>query len=218
MMNGERKHVNTRVYKNNLASLTSTNQVFTLLVHLGYLTYDAKSEEVYIPNRELMEEFKDATQEEAPEYRMLGMLLNDSMKLLQDTWDRKADKVARSIEKSHMYACSPKDYNNELALSIAVSFAYYAANEFYTIYPEAPAGKGYADLTFIPVDQAHPAMVIELKWSKGVETALDQIRDKNYTDRLRHYAGNILCVGISYEKTDAKDAAYKEHTCVIEQM
>ncbi len=133
------------------------------------------------------------------------------MDLLKATWDHQADKVAEAVEKSHNNACAPIDYNNEHALSIAVSFAYYAARAYYTIIPEAPAGKGYADLTFIPVNPMHPAMVIELKWNKTVKTGIDQIREKNYT-------GNILCVGISYEKTDANDPAYKKHTCIIEQL
>lgn len=103
-------------------------------------------------------------------------------------------------------------------MSNAVSFAYYSARAYYTIIPEAPAGKGYADLTFIPVDNRHPAMVVELKWEKTVDTAIDQIRKKRYTERLENYAGNILCVGISYEKTDAKDLSYKKHTCIIERL
>ena len=54
MMQGDRKSVNAKAYKNNLASLASLNQVYTLLVHLGYLTYDAQNKDVRIPNRELM--------------------------------------------------------------------------------------------------------------------------------------------------------------------
>ena len=118
------------------------------------------------------------------------------MDLLKATWDHQADKVAEAVEKSHNNACAPIDYNNEHALSIAVSFAYYAARAYYTI---------------IPVNPMHLAMVIELKWNKIVKTGIDQIREKNYT-------GNILCVGISYEKTDANDPAYKKHTCIIEQL
>ncbi len=88
----------------------------------------------------------------------------------------------------------------------------------YTVFHEAPSGKGYADLMYVPVDPRNPAMVIELKWNKKVKTAIDQIRNKKYPARLQHYAGNILCVGISYEKTDSDDPEYKEHTCVIEKM
>ena len=51
-----------------------------------------------------------------------------------------------------------------------------------------------------------------------VKSAIDQIRDKRYPARLENYAGNILCVGIGYKKTDSKNPGYKKHTCVIEKM
>ena len=55
-------------------------------------------------------------------------------------------------------------------------------------------------------------MVIELKHNKSAESALQQIKAKNYCQALNNYKGNLLFVGISYdEKT-------KEHKCKIERM
>ena len=74
-------------------------------------------------------------------------------------------------------------------------------------------GKDFADLLFIPrrtVDK--PAMVIELKWNKSADTAIDQIKRKQYSDKISEYAGDILLVGINY------DTETKKHSCLIEKL
>lgn len=40
-----------------MTSLRSKDDVLTLFVHLGYLAYDRKTREVFIPNEEIREEF-----------------------------------------------------------------------------------------------------------------------------------------------------------------
>ncbi len=54
-------------------------------------------------------------------------------------------------------------------------------------------------------------MVIELKHNKSSESALEQIKDKQYFDSMEKYSGKVLLVGINY------DEHTKEHTCKIEQ-
>jgi len=76
-----------------------------------------------------------------------------------------------------------------------------------------PAGKGFADLVFVPDRKCStPAMVVELKWNHSVQTAIDQIRSQNYVACLEHYSGDILLVGVNYDKES------KEHTCKIERV
>ena len=58
-----------------------------------------------------------------------------------------------------------------------------------------------------------PAILVELKYGKPVETALQQIRDRQYTQALEGYTGEILLVGISYNREDKE----KPHSCVIER-
>lgn len=53
---------------------------------------------------------------------------------------------------------------------------------------------------------------MELKWDKSARGAISQIKDKHYVDALKEYQGNLLLVGINYEKDT------KTHTCVIERM
>lgn len=56
-----------------------------------------------------------------------------------------------------------------------------------------------------------PAAVIELKKDKDAQGAIEQIKQKNYGKSLEDYRGNLLLVGINYDKE-------KKHTCVIEKM
>lgn len=56
-----------------------------------------------------------------------------------------------------------------------------------------------------------PAMVVELKWNRDAAAAIDQIKEKRYTDSLQDYSGNILLVGISYDRKT------RRHECIIEQ-
>lgn len=55
-------------------------------------------------------------------------------------------------------------------------------------------------------------MIIELKWDKTAQGAIRQIKEKQYVDALDEYCGELLLVGINYDKWT------KMHTCVIEQM
>ena len=54
-------------------------------------------------------------------------------------------------------------------------------------------------------------MVVELKYNQTVEGAIDQIKEMRYMESLKEYHGNLLLVGINYDKTS------KKHECVIEK-
>lgn len=62
MLGGERYKINTRTFQNDMSSIRSKDDVLTLLVHLGYLAYDSTAKEVYIPNHEVADEFKNAVE------------------------------------------------------------------------------------------------------------------------------------------------------------
>ena len=62
MLGGERYRINTRTFQNDMSSIKSKDDVLTLLVHLGYLAYDSTRKEVYIPNQEVADEFKNAVE------------------------------------------------------------------------------------------------------------------------------------------------------------
>lgn len=62
MLGGARCKINTRTFQNDMSSIKSKDDVLTLLVHLGYLAYDFEKREVYIPNQEVADEFKNAVE------------------------------------------------------------------------------------------------------------------------------------------------------------
>ena len=102
------------------------------------------------------------------------------------------------------------------SLRSVIKRAYFSYADEYLKFEELPAGDGYADIVYLPKkDSPLPALVIELKWNKSAEGAIKQIKDKHYPDAIKEYGGEILLVGINYDK-DAP-AGKRKHTCVIEQ-
>ena len=80
---------------------------------------------------------------------------------------------------------------------------------------ELPAGRGFADVVFLPLPgTGKPAIVVELKYDKSAYAAIQQIKDRNYTQALEGYAGEILLAGINYDK----DNGDKPHSCIIEKV
>ncbi len=123
------------------------------------------------------------------------------------------DAVARALDESHIHVTSNRSYNNEDALGSAIYLAYIYALNSYTCVREMTAGKGFADVVYIPVhpgDPEKPAMIMELKKKGSAQGALDQIREKKYFDSLEHYQGRLLFVGIEYDEKD------KTHTAKLE--
>ena len=216
LMDGARIHIDTSTYQNDMTTFTGKDDVLSLLIHLGYLGYDDVAGEIYIPNKEILDEFKTSTK--GSEWVESFKAFDISQELLEATWAKNCDKVAEILEKAHDLTGN-KTYNDEAALSYAVQYAYYAAQKYYTTILELDSGKGYADIVFIPSPKFSdkPAMVIELKYNKDAETALSQIKNRNYPDRLEHYKGNILLVGIDYDKDVlSTNKEYKHHKCIIE--
>uniref|UniRef100_UPI00256EACEE PD-(D/E)XK nuclease domain-containing protein n=1 Tax=Parabacteroides goldsteinii TaxID=328812 RepID=UPI00256EACEE len=117
--------------------------------------------------------------------------------------------------KAHSEVASILTYNDENSLGCAIGLAYYSARKDYKLIQELPAGKGYADIAFLPLPHTNkPAMVVELKYDSSVSAAIQQIKDRQYMQALEGYTGEILLVGVNYNK----DNANKPHSCVIERV
>lgn len=56
----------------------------------------------------------------------------------------------------------------------------------------------------------YSALIVELKWNQNAKIALKQIKDKKYVSSILNYTGDILLIGISYDKNS------KKHECSIE--
>ena len=211
LLAGEKVKIDTTTFTNDMVTFQSADDVLTLLVHLGYLTYDFATKEVSIPNNEIAEQFASTIRN--MDWSEVTQLLKRSEDLLKATLNRDARKVAELIEQCHQDNTSILSYNDENSLSCVISLAYYAARKDYFMIRELPTGKGYADIVFLPRKNRNvPALVIELKWNQTADTAIQQIKQKQYTDSLAEYSGNILLVGINYDKKE------KQHTCLIEEV
>ena len=210
MLAGESEKINTGTFENDMTSFATKDDVLTLLVHLGYLTYDSETEEVSIPNREVSKEYLNAIS--TMDWHEVAKSIKASQKLLESLWNMNGAAVADGIDKAHN-EISILQYNDENSLSCTINLAFYLAREYYSIVRELPTGKGFADVCFIPrvshLDK--PAVVIELKYDKNVDGAISQIKSRLYVDALKDYKGNLLLVGINYDKKT------KEHQCVIEK-
>ena len=204
--------VNTTGFANDLTSFKGKNDVLTLLIHLGYLAYDADKKTVRIPNEEIRQEFQRSIHEVKHEATLKR--LEESEKLFADTIQGHEDAVAAQIEKVHTEETVALHYNKEESLRSVIKLAYYSYRDHYLQFEELPAGEGYADIVYLPKpDSDWPVLVIELKWKKTAEGAIEQILKNKYPSVLENYGRPILLVGITYDK-DAKTGD-KKHRCHI---
>ena len=211
MLAGEAIKINTGTFSNDMTTFTSKDDVLTLLVHLGYLSYNSADETVNIPNREVSQEYVNAIS--TMNWRGVMDSVEASRKLLESLWAMDADAVADGIDRAHE-EISILQYNDENSLSCTINLAFYFAREYYTTVREYPSGKGFADICMIPLKRHldKPAVIIELKWDKSASGALSQIKNRKYDHALKDYRGNLLLVGINYDKNS------KKHECMIEKV
>ena len=208
---GERILVNVDSFQNDFETFESADDVLTLLIHLGYLTYHEAEKSVEIPNEEVRNEFKDFLVQRRVNSEWMS-LIKRSQKLLEDTIAGRSEDVAAAMEEIRAEQYAPQFYNNEQSLRAVIKYAYLVTVGQYIELEEIPGGKGIADVSFIPASLSRlPAMVVELKWNKTAGGAISQIKEKKYTAKLKPFAGNILLVGINYDEKTGK------HTCMIEK-
>ena len=210
MLAGGRCKVDPTGFKNDLSEINSRDDVLTVLIHLGYLSYDRVRRECHVPNLEVAGELETAIREN--NWKPVANSLKQSEQLLHDTLDGNAEAVARGIEAVHDENTSILSYNNENSLACVISLAYYYARNNYVVHREYASGKGFADLVLIPRKNVNsPAIIIELKYDKDADTAISQIKRKEYPSKVAQYANDLLLVGINYDKEQ------KKHTCLIER-
>ena len=210
MIAGETVPVNTRSFTNDMTTFRTEDDVLTLLIHLGYLGYRYADKTVFIPNEEIRSEYVSTIA--VSDWGEVSKALKNSADTLQAIWQGREEQVAEGIRQAH-FETSHLQYNDENALSYTISLALYAARNFYTVHRELSGGKGFADIVYVPRKRFldKPALVVELKWDKNAEGAIQQIKEKEYCRSLEEYKGNLLLVGINYDKKT------QVHTCKIEQ-
>lgn len=213
MLSGVSVEVDVTSFQNDTVSFVNKDDVLTYLIHLGYLGYDSVKKVAFIPNEEIRQEFVTATKRK--KWNELVEFQKESSELLDATLNMDGKSVAEGIERIHTEFVSVIKYHDENSLSSVLAIAYLNAMQYYfKPVRELPAGRGFADFVFIPKPEyreEYPALLAELKWNESAETAMKQIKEKKYPEVMMHYTGEILLVGINYDKKT------KKHQCLIER-
>lgn len=214
LIGGVEVSADTNGFANDLMTFRGMDDVLTLLVHLGYLAYEETSKTVHIPNEEIRLEFSKAVR---------GIRLSETMervaksdRLIYDTIHMNEEAVAVQLEKIHSEEMAVLHYNKEDSLRSVIKLAYYTYKDYYLQLEELTSGAGYADVVYLPKHGTdYPALVIELKWNQTAEGAIEQIKEKHYPKAIENYGGDILLVGVNYDKN--APAGKRKHTCKIEK-
>lgn len=205
--------VDTVGFANDLTTFRGRDDVLTLLIHLGYLAYDANREMARIPNEEIRMGFSRAIRNVSHAETLKR--LEECDRLFENTIYGNEDAVAKQIEKIHSDETVPLLYNREDSLRSVIKLAYYTYRDHYLQLEELPAGDGCADIVYLPKkDSGYPALLIELKWNKSAENAIAQVHNRKYPQVLAGFGGELLLVGINYDK-DAP-IGQRKHTGRIE--
>lgn len=213
MLSGNKIPINVSNGKNDLQSFKNKSEIITALIHLGYFAYDADTREAYVPNKEIQEVFYQYM--ENNESDNLSRFMKVSEAILTAVMEGDAKQTAKQIQNVHNDFVSGIEYNDENSLSCTIMIALISAFTYYhKPIREFPCGKGFADIVYLPLPNHpnRPVIVVELKWDKSADAAISQIRKKQYPESLKDYSGEILLVGIDYDKKT------KEHMCEIESF
>ena len=211
-------------FENDMVTFATKDDVLTLLVHLGYLTYNFAEKSVRIPNFGIADQFRVSIKTLGWEEVLFA--LERSEELLDSILRKDAKNTADLIQQIHEENTSILKYNDyqsmqanapvehlvaENSLSATLGLGLYTARNEYMIKRELPLGKGFADLTLIPRKHVtKPAIIVELKYDKDADSAIRQIHEKRYAGELKDYAGEVILAGINYDKST------KEYECIIE--
>ena len=186
--------------------LNTRDEILSAMVVYGFLSY--YDGYLKIPNHELMEKYQKVLSRDS--FGDVKEIVDRSKEMLEATLAEDEHKVATILEAVHDREIPFLKYNDENALSCVITLCYLYARKDYVIEREEKSGKGYCDYIFIPKKNGKTAIILELKVGHSCEGALQQIKDKNYMQKVAHYK-EILLVGINYDEK-------KHHTCKIERI
>ena len=200
-------------FNNTFNDALTFDAVMTILTYLGYITYDSSIGAGTIPN----EEIRRAIYDIAKASRWDGVLrsIERSEKFIDCIVNGDEAAVADILDKIHCDLASILTFNNENTLACVVMYACYTARKDFFVFRELPSGVGFVDIALIPLpNRGLPAVLVELKWNKRADSAIQQIYDRKYTAAFDDYHGEIVLVGVNYDK----DSTDKMHVCKIERV
>jgi hypothetical protein len=203
-------------FQNDMVNIKDKNDVFSLLVCLGYLgcaeTKNQYRKVAYVPNAEIKAVLMDIVREQNWYERM--ETIRRSENLLKAIKELDGTTVATIIQDIHNSpAVALLDYNDEESLTYCVMTGLlWSTLDDYSYHREDQAGKGRVDLVYEPITRRQPLILIEFKYDDSAEEAIKQIKEKEYFKRYAGQYRNIILVGINFS-TKTKD-----HQCLIEKL
>ena len=204
--------INVRLYNNNVEHFTTKDEVFTYLIHLGYLAYDPTNGTCHIPNGEIKQAWLDIISKSTG-FEAIRQMLDTGRALIEATENGDFEAVAKALDDSHADISNPLTYNRESSMQSAILMAYFYARKDYLVFSELASGSGYADVLSVPTFVQKPVIIIELKKDGEPSTAIEQINTRNYAHAFRYHSGReAVLVGVTY------DAESKLHRCLIERV
>ena len=214
MVSGIAVPAQVREYAASSMNLTTKDEIFSAMVVYGFLSY--KDGFVSIPNKELMGKFDDMLKKEAS-LGYVYRLAKESERMLKATLKGDTDTMAEILEYTHNTEIPLLKYNYEEDLTTIVTLVYLSARDRYQVEREDKSGTGYVDFIFYPDKKNEDSIILELKVDDTPETAIAQIKERQYALRfmgklgeIPKYTGRILGVGISYNRIN------KKHECKVE--
>ena len=213
LLKGEKEvKVDVLNYNNNVEHFATKDEIFTYLIHLGYLAYDPTKGTCHIPNGEIRGAWL-RIMSNAKGFEPIAQMIETSRKLIEATENGDKETVAKALDDSQADLSSPLSYNRESTMQSAILMAYFYARKDYWIFSELASGCGYADVVLVPFFIQKPIIIIELKKDGEPATAIEQIKSRNYAHAFRYHPGHeAVLVGITY------DAESKQHRCLIEKV
>lgn len=200
MIIGHRVEVDPKEFENDLTKIDSKDSALTVLIHLGYLAYN--NGKCYIPNYEIKQEFERAIKK--MHWDEIYNPISNSAKLYEETLKGNTDFINETLDKNHLELAGPFNKNKEDILGIIVQISYYNAKKYYNIKKEDTSTLGRSDLSFIPYDNNHIPLIVELKINSNPLEAINQIKEKKYFNSLGNYHGRVLLLYISYNDKTLK--------------
>jgi hypothetical protein len=206
-------------FQNDMVSIRNKNDIFSLLVCLGYLGCsniegDNNNFKIaYVPNKEIKQALVSIIRTQEWYERM--ETIKRSENLLKAILELDGTTVAQLIQDVHNSpAVTLLDYNDEESLTYCVMTGLlWSTLGKYISRREEQAGKGRADLIYEPVLKGTvPLILIEFKYDGSAKEAINQIKTQEYFKRYSEQYRDIIIVGINYS-TKTKD-----HQCLIEKL
>ena len=216
LIEGEQVTFSCANFQNDMVTIKDKNDVFSLLVCLGYLgcsdTKNKYRKVAYVPNAEIKAVLMDIVREQNWYERMETIKRSDN--LLKAIMELDGTTVSGVIQEIHnSSAVSLLDYNDEESLTYCVMTGLlWSTLDDYSCHREDQAGKGRVDLVYEPITGKLPLILIEFKYDGSAEEAIAQIKTQEYFKRYTGQYRNIIIVGINYS-TKTKD-----HQCLIEKL